>query len=69
MLQLSVSCATVEFPGLGATSSGELIAGYQVGYSVTAFGVAPLISVVGIAITGVYLIGANPHQPPHRQSR
>src|SRR5664279_250414 len=41
-----------------ATSSGELIAGYQVGYGITAFGVAPLQSLTGIGMSGIYLIGA-----------
>ena len=47
-----------EFPRLGATSSGELIAAYQVGYGVAAFGVAPLQNVTGIGLAGVYLVGA-----------
>jgi len=41
-----------------ATSSGELIAGYQVGYGITAFGVAPLQALTGIGMSGIYLIGA-----------
>ena len=58
MLPLSVSFAGREFPRLGATSSGELIAGYQVGYGVAAFGVAPLTAATGLAMSGVYLTGA-----------
>ena len=58
MLPLSLSFAGREFPRLGATSSGELIAGYQVGYGITAFGVAPLISITGMATGGIYLVGA-----------
>ena len=58
MLPLSLSLAGQEFPWLGATSSGELIAGYQVGYGITAFGVAPLQSLTGISMAGIYLIGA-----------
>ena len=58
MLPLSLSLAGQEFPRLGATSSGELIAGYQVGYGITAFGVAPLQSLTGISMGGIYLIGA-----------
>jgi fucose permease len=58
MLPLSLSFAGREFPRLGATSSGELIAGYQVGYGITAFGVAPLIAATGIATGGIYLVGA-----------
>lgn len=58
MLPLSVSFAGREFPRLGATSSGELIAGYQVGYCITAFGVAPLMAATGLAMSGVYLTGA-----------
>jgi len=58
MLPLSLSLAGQEFPRLGATSSGELIAGYQVGYGITAFGVAPLQSLTGISMSGIYLVGA-----------
>ena len=58
MLPLSLSLAGQEFPRLGATSSGELIAGYQVGYGITAFGVAPLQSLTGISMGGIYLVGA-----------
>ena len=58
MLPLSVSFAGREFPRLGAISSGELIAGYQVGYGVAAFGVAPLTAATGLAMSGVYLAGA-----------
>lgn len=58
MLPLSVSFAGREFPRLGATSAGELIAGYQVGYGITAFGVAPLMAATGLLMSGVYLTGA-----------
>ena len=58
MLPLSLSLAGQEFPRLGATSSGELIAGYQVGYGITAFGVAPLERITGIGLSGIYLVGA-----------
>jgi FHS family glucose/mannose:H+ symporter-like MFS transporter len=58
MLPLSLSLAGQEFPRLGATSSGELIAGYQVGYGITAFGVAPLQTLTGISMGGIYLVGA-----------
>jgi fucose permease len=58
MLPLSLSLAGQEFPRLGATSSGELIAGYQVGYGITAFGVAPLERITGIGLAGIYLVGA-----------
>ena len=55
---LSLSLAGQEFPRLGATSSGELIAGYQVGYGITAFGFAPLERITGIGLSGIYLVGA-----------
>ncbi|WP_456845219.1 MFS transporter [Cellulomonas sp. P5_C6] len=58
MLPLNLSLAGEEFPRLGATSSGELIAAYQVGYGVAAFGVAPLESLTGIGLAGIYLVGA-----------
>ncbi len=58
MLPLSLSLAGQEFPRLGATSSGELIAGYQVGYGITAFGVAPLQALTGLSMGSIYLVGA-----------
>src|SRR5664279_4934734 len=58
MLPLSLSLAGQEFPRLGATSSGELIAGYQVGYGITASGVAPLERLTGIGLAGIYIVGA-----------
>lgn len=58
MLPLNLSLAGEEFPRLGATSSGELIAAYQVGYGLAAFGVAPLEGLTGIGLAGVYLVGA-----------
>jgi len=58
MLPLTLSLAGEEFPRLGATSSGELIAAYQVGYGLAAFGVAPLESVTGMGLASVYLVGA-----------
>lgn len=58
MLPLSISFAGREFPRLGATSSGELIAGYQIGYGIAAFGVAPLAAATGLTMSGVYLTGA-----------
>lgn len=42
LLPLSVSFGGAEFPRRAATISGELIAFYQVGYGLAAFGVGPL---------------------------
>ncbi|GAB3394174.1 hypothetical protein GCM10027568_24310 [Humibacter soli] len=58
MLPLSVSFAEREFARWGSTSSGELIAGYQVGYGIAAFGVAPLTAATGMTIGSVYVVGA-----------
>ena len=58
MLPLNLSLAGEEFPRLGATSSGELIAAYQVGYGLAAFGVAPLEGATGIGLSGIYVVGA-----------
>ncbi|MGN6125354.1 MAG: hypothetical protein ACTHON_02220, partial [Humibacter sp.] len=58
MLPLSVSFAEREFARWGSTSSGELIARYQVGYGIAAFGVAPLTAATGMTIGSVYVVGA-----------
>ncbi|MEN2741166.1 MFS transporter [Microbacterium sp. X-17] len=58
MLPLSVSFGEREFARWGSTSSGELIAGYQVGYGIAAFGAAPLLAATGLPLGAVYVVGA-----------
>ena len=53
-LPLSISFGGEEFPHLAAVVSGELIAFYQVGYGVAAFGVGPLHSATGAPLSEVY---------------
>ncbi len=56
-LPLSISFGGAEFPGRAATMSGELIAFYQVGYGVAAFGVGPLRELGGFAYSTVFSAG------------
>ena len=48
ILPLSVSLGGSEFPTRAATLSGELIAFYQIGYGIAAFGVGPLRELGGV---------------------
>src|SRR5215831_20463023 len=48
-LPLSISFGGNEFPQLSAVMAGELIAFYQVGYGVAAFGTGPLRDLVGLS--------------------
>ncbi len=51
---LSISFGGNEFTRLRAVVSGELIAFYQVGYGVAAFGVGPLRDVTGVPLSTIY---------------
>jgi hypothetical protein len=53
-LPLTISFGGEEFTRLAALVSGELIAFYQVGYGLAAFGVGPLQDATGIALSSVY---------------
>jgi MFS transporter, FHS family, glucose/mannose:H+ symporter len=57
LLPLTISFAGGEFPRLAATMSGELIASYQIGYGVAAFGVGPLREFDGLAFSTIYAAG------------
>lgn len=57
-LPLSISFGGAEFPSRSATISGELIAFYQVGYGVAAFGVGPLRDLGGFAYSTAYSFGS-----------
>jgi len=51
---LSISFGGEEFTRLKAVISGELIAFYQVGYGIAAFGVGPLREVTGVPLSTIY---------------
>jgi hypothetical protein len=51
---LSISFGGEEFARLAAVISGELIAFYQVGYGIAAFGVGPLRDVTGVPLSTIY---------------
>ncbi len=53
-LPLTISFGGEEFPRLTAVVSGELLAFYQVGYGIAAFGVGPLQDATGISLSAVY---------------
>jgi fucose permease len=57
-LPLSISFSGAEFPRRAATMSGELIAFYQVGYGVAAFGVGPLHDFGGFAYSSAFSLGS-----------
>jgi fucose permease len=55
---LSISFAGEEFPRLASVMSGELIAFYQLGYGVAAFGMAPLRELTGLPFSSMYSYGS-----------
>jgi MFS family permease len=57
-LPLSISFGGAEFPRREATMSGELIAFYQIGYGVAAFGVGPLRELSGFSYSAAFAIGS-----------
>ncbi len=57
LLPLSISFGGAEFPRRAAAMSGELIAFYQVGYGVAAFGVGPLRELGGFAYSTAFSLG------------
>jgi fucose permease len=54
LLPLSLSFAGSEFPRLTAATAGGLLALYQVGYGVAAFGVGPLQEIGGVTLSRVF---------------
>jgi FHS family glucose/mannose:H+ symporter-like MFS transporter len=58
LLPLSISFGGAEFPNRAATMSGELIAFYQVGYGVAAFGVGPLRELGGFTYAAAFSFGS-----------
>jgi fucose permease len=57
-LPLSISLSGQEFPQLAAVMSGELIAVYQAGYGVAAFGVGPLRQFADVSFGTIYSLGS-----------
>jgi fucose permease len=57
-LPFSISFAGTEFPRQAARMSGALIAVYQVGYGVAAFGVGPVRDSVGLSYSTVFAVGS-----------
>ena len=55
---LCISLSGQEFPRLAATMSGELVAFYQAGYGVAAFGVGPLRDFGGLSFHIIYSLGS-----------
>lgn len=60
ILPLSLSLAGAEFPKRAATMSGELIAFYQIGYGIAAFGVGPLRERAGVEYATAFSLGSLP---------
>jgi fucose permease len=57
-LPLSISLGGTEFPTRAATLSGELIAFYQIGYGIAAFGVGPLRELGGVDYSTAFSLGS-----------
>src|SRR5262249_59867183 len=53
-LPLSISFGGNEFPRLAAVIAGELIAFYQLGYGVAAFGIRPLHDQLGFTLAAIF---------------
>jgi fucose permease len=54
MLPLSISFGGTAFPHQKAVVSGDLLAVYQVGYGIAAFGVGPLHAAGGVPLSSIY---------------
>ena len=57
-LPFSISFAGTEFPRQAATMSGALIAFYQIGYGIAAFGVGPLRQLGGLDYSTLFSAGS-----------
>lgn len=57
-LPFSISFAGAEFPRKAATMSGTLIAFYQIGYGVAAFGVGPIRQLAGLDFSTLFSAGS-----------
>ena len=54
LLPLTISFGQEELAGIGAAVAGGLIAFYQVGYGIAAFGVGPLERFAGLDLSTIY---------------
>jgi fucose permease len=54
LLPLSISFAQRRLTGIAASVAGGLIASYQLGYGIAAFGVAPLQAWAGMPLNDIY---------------
>lgn len=57
-LPLSISFGGDEFPSLAAVMAGELLAFYQIGYGVAAFGTGPLRDAIGLPFSKIFAVGS-----------
>jgi fucose permease len=57
-LPLSISFGGNEFPHLSAVMAGGLIAFYQLGYGVAAFGIGPLRDLIGLPFSTIFAAGS-----------
>jgi MFS family permease len=57
-LPLSISFGGKEYPELSAVMAGGLIAFYQLGYGVAAFGIGPLHGPAGVALATIFAAGS-----------
>jgi FHS family glucose/mannose:H+ symporter-like MFS transporter len=55
---LCISLSGQEYPRLAAAMSGGIVAFYQVGYGVAAFGVGPLRDFAGLTFRAIYSLGS-----------
>ena len=55
---LCISLSGQEFPRLAAAMSGGMVAFYQAGYGVAAFGVGPLRTFTGLSFRAIYSLGS-----------
>ena len=54
LLPLTISFGQTELVAIGASVAGLLIAFYQMGYGLAAFGVGPLQEAVGLSLSTIY---------------
>ena len=55
---LCISLSGQAFPRFAAVMSGEIVAFYQAGYGVAAFGVGPLRDFAGFSFSTIYSLGS-----------
>ena len=58
LLPLTISFGQAELATIAASAAGGLIAFYQIGYGIAAFGVGPLETITGLALNTIYGLAA-----------